>query len=390
MRYKVIGLKHFANTLCTEEGLFFIGFIIYLGRGMWETTMLPLNSLISQICLLLTILFITMKIIFFDTYSVIGYIGLAIGFSGTILIYLNSGYTNPFFWFLVLLGCKNISFEKILKVYLVIVGSIMVLAFCAALLGVIENLIYKSAARGVRIAFGSVYVTDFASHIFYIILTYCYLKAERLKVYHFVCIIIIAGLVYYFCRTRLDCISMLLIVIAFGINQWIQKFSHDGIWVLKKWRNFWRWLGLVSMPLLAIASFITTKFYREDNQLLAFFDKIISTRLSLGKIGLDSYPIKLWGQPINMVGAGGTTQWLSDYFFIDCSYIHVLLRFGLIFTIALLLAYVLSSYKGKNDIYFLLAIALISLNCVISHHILDISYNPFAVAFFAVSQRKGL
>jgi hypothetical protein len=388
MKYKIADLKQYINTICSAEGLFFTGFIIYLGRGMWETTMLPLNTRINQACLLLTIFFIGMKVLFFDSYSVKAYIGLITGFGCTILIYLSSGYLSPFLGVLILIGCKNISFEKVLKVYLVITGSIMALALCAALLGVIENLIYESADRGVRIAFGSVYVTDFASHIFYMILTYCYLKADQLKIYHFVGIIIITVVVYYFCKTRLDCVSLLLIVIVFGVNQWLQKLPYDGKGKLKKWKYFWKAFGLVSMPFFAIISYVFTAHYQEDNKVLMLIDKVISGRLNLGKTGLDAYPVRLWGRAVDMIGAGGTTQWQTDYFFIDNSYLHLLIRFGLVFTVALLVVYVLCCYKCKADIYFLLAVALIALNCVIAHHIFDVAYNPFACVLLACGGSK--
>lgn len=390
MKLIVKSIKQKINIKFSAEGFFFTGFIIFLGRGMWETTMLPLNGLVSQMCLLLSILFIGYKIILFDAYSAGGYVGLIIGFSCTFLIYINSGYLNPFFWFMILFGCKNISFSKILKVYLLITASITILALCAALLGVIENLIYESGGRGVRIAFGSVYVTDFASHIFYMILTYCYLKAEKLKAYHFVGIFIITGLIYYFCNTRLDCISIIMIVLLFGINQWLQRLPYDGKGLLNKWKKLWRWLGLVSMPLMAMFSFYITAFYNKDNRLMVILDKLISNRLRLGKSGLDMYPVKLWGQPVEMVGAGGTIKWPDNYFFIDCSYIHVLLRYGVLFLTLLLIIYVLCCYKHKYDIYFLFAIMLVSLNCVIAHHIIDIVYNPFASAFLAYNIREKI
>lgn len=388
MKLKIKSLKQEIYTICSAEGLFFTGFIIFLGRAMWETTMLPLNGLVSRTCLLLSIFFIGSKIIFFDTYSASGYIGVIIGFCCTIMIYLNSGYLNPFFWFFILIGCKDISSEKILKIYLLITVSITILALCAALLGIIENLTYETAGRGTRIAFGSVYVTDFASHIFYIILAYCYLKAEQLETYHFVGIIIIAGLVYYFCRTRLDCISMILIVITFGVNRWFQKSLYDGKGLLKKWKDFWKWFVVGNTPFLAIISVIFTVYYRKDNKVLVLINKVISDRLRQGKNGFDNYPIELWGQKVDMVGAGGTNQPIADYFFIDNSYIHVLLRYGVIFTIALLVIYVLCSYKKRGDIYFLFVLALVSLNCVIAHHILEVAYNPFACIFLACSVKR--
>ena len=61
--------------------------------------------------------------------------------------------------------------------------------------GVIENLKYVTDDRGVRQAFGCVYTTDFASHIFYIALVIFYLKGNRLRWFHYVALIVVAGLV---------------------------------------------------------------------------------------------------------------------------------------------------------------------------------------------------
>ena len=89
------------------------------------------------------------------------------------------------------------------------------------------------------------------------------------------------------------------------------------------------------------------------------------------------------GQKIDMIGAGGTTIFPDNYFFIDCSYILVCLRYGVIALLLLLIVYSLSCIKNKKDIYFLYAITLVSINCVIAHHILELEYNPFALAILS-------
>ena len=86
-----------------------------------------------------------------------------------------------------------------------------------------------------------------------------------------------------------------------------------------------------------------------------------------------------------MIGAGGTTIFPDNYFFIDCSYILVCLRYGVIALLLLLIVYSLSCIKNKKDIYFLYAITLVSINCVIAHHILELEYNPFALALCIVN-----
>ena len=96
------------------------------------------------------------------------------------------------------------------------------------------------------------------------------------------------------------------------------------------------------------------------------------------------YGFRLFGQYVKMVGNGSTTEITTKYyFFIDCSYLYVGLQYGLIFLLAVLLIYVLCCRKYQNDRYFLLTIVLISINCMIAHHLLEIAYNPFALALFA-------
>lgn len=41
--------------------------------------------------------------------------------------------------------------------------------------------------------------------------------------------------------------------------------------------------------------------------------------------------------------------------------------------------------KFQNDPYFIVVIILISINCMIAHHIIELTYNPFALALFATA-----
>ena len=154
------------------ELLFFIGFIIYLGRNTWITTTFPFPNIINKLCLLLPLLLIVLKIFFFDSYRVKPLLILCLSMIVSLMIYCSSGYLNVLFWLLLVLGSKDISFKKILEIYLLITGSIVLLAFCSSLLGVIENYQYVTTSRGIRNSFGITYTTDFASHIFFLILAW--------------------------------------------------------------------------------------------------------------------------------------------------------------------------------------------------------------------------
>lgn len=367
----------------TGELLFLAGYIIYLARAVWSTTMFPFSGILSKLCLLVSVMLIGTKIILFDRYRTSSFCGLALVVLCAGGVFLSSRYLNALFWLILVMGSKGISLQKILRIYLIITGTIVVLAFCSSLIGVIENLQYTSSDRGVRNSFGIVYVTDFAAFIFYLILVYFYLKGSELKLYHFIGASVLAGLVYHFCNARLDTSCMVLTIVIYGINTFFEHTKYSFCRVRKLWETFWHRIGPFIMPILAALSIITTFSYTPDNSLLTAINKISTNRLSLGKEGLTRFGIALFGQTIDMVGMGGNTATPDDYFFIDCSYVHVLLRYGLVFLLILIGAYILFCFRNKKDLYLLFAIALVAVNCVIAHHIIEAAYNPFAFALLA-------
>jgi hypothetical protein len=134
-------------------------------------------------------------------------------------------------------------------------------------------------------------------------------------------------------------------------------------------------------------SFAVTLAYKKDSDFWTKLNKIVSNRLNLGLQGIQEYGYTLWGQTIDMKGAGSSTIELKDYFFIDCSYILVCLRYGLVAFLLLLIVFSAICIKNRNDLYFLYAITLLAINCVIAHHILELEYHPFALALLSQSLR---
>lgn len=380
-------MKNFKSEFNWKEFLFFTGFIFYLGRGVWGTTMFPFPNILSKLCFALAILFICLKILLFDSYPF--YLLIFAGIMGldSVLSLYYSHYLNILFWVLLILGAKNISFKKIVQVYLLIEISIVGLAIISSLAGVILNLKYVTSTRSIRQSFGIVYTTDFASHIFYIILTLFYFCGQKLKWYHYLAVLLISGLIYHFCNTRLDCISMVLIVLLFGIGNFITKSKRIPVNTSLVWDKIWKWIAPWIVPAFAMFSFAVTLAYKKDSDFWTKLNKIVSNRLNLGLQGIQEYGYTLWGQTIDMKGAGSSTIELKDYFFIDCSYILVCLRYGLVAFLLLLIVFSAICIKNRNDLYFLYAITLLAINCVIAHHILELEYHPFALALLSQSLR---
>jgi len=172
----------------------------------------------------------------------------------------------------------------------------------------------------------------------------------------------------------------LLLVLIFGIQHFFEQRRYGFERLKRLWTAIWKTLGPYALLLAAILSIAATYLYSPESQILAFVNKLFTSRLNLGKEGMNSYGISLFGRVVEMNGFGGSTIAPDNYFFIDCSYVHILLRFGIAFTFILVFSYTYMCMKYKKDIYFLFAIALVAINCIIAHHLIEVSYNPFAYA----------
>ena len=385
------------------EDLFFYGFVLFIFRGIMGTTMFPYIGIIFKISFGIAILLLIMKIILFDKYTFKMLIAVTGMFVCSALVFLSSGYFTPFLWVLLIVAAKDVPFRKILKVYLLMNITIMGLAFVASLLGVVENLAYTNDEwDGYRYSFGCVYTTDFAAHVFFMLLAAFYLYQERLRWYHYAGTCAIAIFIYYFCFAKLDTICIILIILFFGgyhILQWqskrecivvpgIEKDSQQ-IFVFKrtkaylKWKGLWMKFALISMPALTILMYFLSDSYKQDNEFLETINETITGRLAFGKKGLEDYGISLFGEEVPMVGFGGSTTLEEEYFFIDSSYLNILLRYGILFLIMVFIIYGTICYKNKKDTILMMAIVLLAISCFIDHHIIEEAYNPLTYALFA-------
>jgi hypothetical protein len=367
------------------EKLYLIAFSIYLTGEVFGTTMFLLPGKIFVLCKLLAIGLLALKMLGIDQFKVHQYLVICFLMADAVLVALFSGYTEVLMWMIFLVAAKEVSFDKILKVYFTITFSIIVIAMLASLMGIIVNLQYVMYEKGrIRNSFGIVYPTDFASHIFYLMLTFLYLKRKQLSNVYYISCIAICIMVYLYCYTRLDVSCMFFAALGYWILDW-SKGKYTSL--RKKYlidREFKRFF-VYSMPIATAIMFTLTILYNPNNIILLNLDRWLSSRLDLGKRGLFDYPIKLFGQYVYMNGNGFSTKtpnW-DKYFFVDCSYIYNYLRYGLVFLLVLLIVYVACCKKYYDDKYFLLTVALISLNCMIAHHLIELAYNPFALALFA-------
>lgn len=359
-----------------SDNLYILGFILYIILSVIETTMFSshIPRKVYSLARIASMGIISFKIIAFEIYNLKQLILYSIFACCIFLVYVFSDYTNVIYLSIILLGAKDVSIKKIIKSYFVVVSILILITMISAKLGIIENLQFFRDDGKIRESFGAIYPTDFAAHIFYLILSYCYIKKSKVSYANVSIFILIALLLYKYCDTRLDSLSIIFISLTFLLV----KFERN-----IKLGRISKFLLIYSLPIFAIISIGTTFIYKYNqfNPKLMRLNEILSGRLNLGSLGIDIYGFSLFGQQVLMKGNGGTIEKVSDYFFIDCSYLLIMLKNGVVFSLIICIAFVLSCKKNidKGNMKLPIIVALIGINSMVAHHFLELAYNPFLV-----------
>ncbi len=369
----------------TAEMLFFTAFISRLVIATWDTTMFPQVGIIRKIALVLVLVCATAKIVFYNTHTLSEII--VIGFCGfcAVMNLIKSGSNVFLILFLLVVAAQGIEFRKILQIYLAVVGSIVGFAFLCSSWGIIENLKYWQAGEHLfRNSFGITYCTDFAAHVLFLILAYYYLRGSKLKWFEYLITVGIVVFVYETTRAKLDSICVILVILFFGIGNLITNRNGLNKVLKHRWESFWKMMAPASLLICPAVMFGLTFMYDEDVSWMAKLNKTLSLRLSYGNSTFKEKGFGLFGQKVTLYGYGGTTISPGySYNFTDCSYLYILILSGLVILIATILVYMYISFRNSEDLYLLYAITIIGINCMIAHHMQDISYIPFIIAAMA-------
>ncbi len=377
----------------TAEMLFFTAFISRLVIATWDTTMFPQVGIIRKIALVLVLVCATAKIVFYNTHTLSEIIVISICGFCAVMNLIKSGSNVFLILFLLVVAAQGIQFRKILHIYLAVVGSIVGFAFICSISGVIENLRYWVYDElYYRNSFGISYCTDFAAHIFFLVLVYYYIRSDKLKWFEYVITLCLVVFVFLASRGKLDSISIIATVLVFLTGNLITGNKRTKQIVQYGWISMWRTIIPVFMPLCAIVMLVLTYLYKEDVDWMRKLDKFLTFRLSVGNRTIVESGFELFGKKVLLLGNGGSVYMpaSTDYNFTDCSYLYILVASGIAILMITLIAYIYGCMRNIDDLYLLYVIAIISINCMIAHHLQDISYNPFMfmITAFVVSKVK--
>lgn len=307
---------------------------------------------------------------------------------------LLSGYSVLLEIGLLIIGAANVSVDKILRVYFWVGFVVVTAAFFASQYGIIDNLVYEIIGKGTRNSFGIIYPTDCAAHIFFLIVVGLCIQnrivtiADILLTIFFAQFVLAENVSY----TSWACLVMLTVLIIFEkFYEYSKSYEKMAIGTMQ-YREFFdirkntifKLMSLMPIVMTILITVLTVGFNKNSPKWAAL-DTKLSSRLTYSSQGLKKFGLKPFGQYIKEWGFGKSTAYHEKYFFLDDSYIRIMLMYGVVMLIAVLVMWVVISKKALETkrLVLLVAVAVIAVQCFMEHHMLEMAYNPLFLLLFA-------
>lgn len=299
-------------------------------------------------------------------------------------VYWRDRYGFLLFLSVLTVGLVEIDYRKILKVFLIAVGTYFLVTILAGVTGSIDNFIYVRTERGIRSSWGICYPTDLASTFLYL-LVFLWVSWKQLPDW---CMLLIGmfsvGLSAFIAcsSTSLICSVLFLLLVLYHLlerrfeaSKQFDKYFSRGVDVMLP----------LSFPLLGGGFFALMFLYHRGSSVAYRMDRLLSGRLRLAVEAFQSHGLKPFGTPFDQIGGGFSVVEPSNYNFIDSTYPLILIRYGGVLFLILCIYWVLLTSKAVQigDRRLALAMALIAFHSFSEHHFIEAHYNILLVMPFA-------
>ena len=280
---------------------YFILYGIVLAKCVYETTMFSQQVLVGTFKLFLAamVLYTGAKVLFSGYYSRKEQLAIAVVVLIFGIVGLQTGYYELLQPVLLIAGAKNVRFDNILKVYTAVVSVMLIVAAIASQTGVIADVIGYSPrnAAAARHSYGIIYPTDFAAHVFYLILAVSCLgiwqRVWENEKYRYPAglrwlIVIVAGVFIYIKSRSL-----------YGNSVPDRIPGSDSLIYLLERKNLARRVCEIFkyLPIVWAGLFLALSyFYSASNAVMVKIDTVLSQRLMVSHKVWSEYSIKAFGQ----------------------------------------------------------------------------------------------
>lgn len=288
-----------------------------------------------------------------------------------VIVFIGFNIDNNFLFFnmlalfLLIISMYNISFKQVLKFWLILIGGLMLIVHISFLLGYLEDVTFLRGSQQ-RHSLGYIFTTLSSNYFMQFTLMYILYRMRSIRYIEMGILILINY--YFFIKTDtksafyfavlvvLLCVIVRYIAIPKKIIEWSNKYI------------------LVLSILIPI---FLTYLYNPDNNFYLELNNILTGRLRLGQIALESYGFSFFGQKVEWVLFNQVTE-TNNFLYVDSSFLSIAINQGIILLILLAIGfYILGKRRYiKNNVYYMIVFMVLCLHSTFDPQFLEIVYNP--------------
>ena len=278
--------------------------------------------------------------------------------------------------FFYIYGARNIHFTRIARFSLWVSGLVVAFVVFSGYLGIIDNVVVAKGTR-VREYLGFRYALYLPGILLNLTALWIYLRKDHLTISGVVLWTLVNTFVYFRTDSRISfALAEGLLAVALMLR------------FIPQLKNGLRWLWgclTASYVFSAAFSFVFTGIYDGTIPWMRRLNSMLESRLRLGKRSLEDHGFGLFGRHISWVGNGldafGNAG-EGGYTYVDCFYVKILQRYGILFTAGLLSLLTWSMVRlWKQKHYLLLLIcASVAVHCILDDLSFALHYNTFWIA----------
>lgn len=222
-------------------------------------------------------------------------------------------------------------------------------------------------------ALGYAYYSTPAYIVFFLCIIYYYYRGEETRLQFYVPVVIALNyFLYWLTSTRLTFVMSIL---------WCAWIVATRMLRLMQYERITMTLATVMFPLMMIVSVVLPFF--SDTALMTRIDQALNWRFRFSRLGFERYAVTLFG---NFIVTNDGKLDPGQYFYIDCGYVNLLLKYGILVTILVLVAYTLiarHAARTQNAALFLWCVVACVFS-LINDSLLNLIQNPLLIIGAAV------
>lgn len=228
--------------------------------------------------------------------------------------------------------------------------------------------------------------TDFASHYFWIITAYLWLRSKKITWGEIAALTFLDILVYSLTASQTSFVCITLVILFAVILKIFIKTDKklkisDSNTLYAGSKKFISFVSKYAFIILSAFCFVFAAFYNSGNPFFYKVNELFHQRMSAGHRGLIEYGVSLFAADVPSYGISSSAD--GYYNFLDCSYISVLIRRGILVLVFYLICMTAIQLKHKKYLFGCCLIAVCAMSCVVEHHMAELPYNFFLFLLFA-------